>query len=46
MRPDDFKPDLDREYEAAKQEWIYEHPEATSQEYEQAIKRIADQLGY
>lgn len=40
------QPSKDRRYEAAKQDWIAQHPEATSQEYERAIKRIADQLDY
>ena len=42
----DFKPDLDRQYEAAKQEWLLNHPEATHQEYERAIRQIAERLGY
>jgi hypothetical protein len=46
MKPNDFKPDLDRQYESAKQEWILSHPEATHEDYERAIKAIADRLGY
>jgi hypothetical protein len=45
MKPNDFQ-DLDRQYEAAKQQWQQEHPEATPQEYEQAIRAIAQRLGY
>lgn len=32
-------------YEAMKQRWIAANPEATQQQYEQAIREIARQLG-
>lgn len=38
--------DLARLYEAEKQDWIDKHPEATSQEYEQAIREILRRLYY
>lgn len=38
--------DLDRLYEAEKQAWIASHPEATSKEYEQAIREIAERLNF
>lgn len=37
--------DLDRMYEAAKQEWIAAHPTATPEEYQQAMRAIAERLG-
>jgi hypothetical protein len=32
-------------YEAAKQQWIAEHPEASAQEYDAAMRRLADECG-
>lgn len=32
-------------YEQAKREWVAAHPEATSAEYEQAMRAIAARLG-
>lgn len=37
--------DLDRMYEAAKKEWAAAHPEATPEEYQQAMHTIAERLG-
>ena len=45
MKANDLQ-DLDRQYEAAKQDWIWNHPDATPQEYEQAITKLAQKLGY
>jgi UDP-N-acetylglucosamine:LPS N-acetylglucosamine transferase len=42
----DFQADLDRLYEQEKAAWTAEHPEATPQEYEQAIREIAERLSY
>jgi hypothetical protein len=42
----DFQADLDRLYEQEKQAWLQSHPDATSQEYEQAIQEIAARLNY
>ena len=36
---------LEREYIRRKQDWSRRHPEATSQEYEQACRAIAKELG-
>jgi hypothetical protein len=36
----------DMSYELAKQAWISDHPEATPQEYEKAIREIAERIGY
>ena len=33
-------------YELEKHRWVEDHPEATSQEYERAIREIANRLGY
>jgi hypothetical protein len=38
--------DLSRLYEAEKQDWIAKHPEATPQEYEQAMREIAKRIGF
>jgi hypothetical protein len=37
---------ISQEYEKLKREWSQNHPEATSQEYELAISKIARELGY
>ncbi len=34
-----------REYELRKAEWRAEHPEATHQDYEQAMQRISRECG-
>lgn len=34
-----------RDYEAAKQRWVAENPSATSQQYEQAMRKIAARMG-
>jgi hypothetical protein len=34
-----------REYERRKQEWIAAHPEAPPREYEQAMRRLANECG-
>ena len=36
--------DVDRMYEAEKQRWIAEHPEATPEQYEKAMRAIAERL--
>jgi hypothetical protein len=33
-------------YELEKREWISNHPEATPEEYERAIREIAERLNY
>ena len=37
--------DRDRLYEVAKSQWIAEHPEATPEEYQAAMTRIAREVG-
>jgi t-SNARE complex subunit (syntaxin) len=37
---------ISQQYEKLKREWAEAHPEATPQEYEQAIREIAAMLGY
>ena len=39
-------PTLAHRYEAEKQNWVEEHPEATHTEYERAIREIAQRLGF
>ena len=33
-------------YESLKRSWISRHPDATPQEYERAIAKIAKEIGY
>lgn len=40
--PDQVKFEL---YEREKQDWLYKHPEATHEQYQQAIREIAKRLG-
>jgi len=42
----DFQADLDQHYEREKAAWIAAHPEATPEEYEKAIREIAERLNY
>jgi hypothetical protein len=37
---------VSQQYERVKAAWIADHPDATSQEYEQAIREIAARLNY
>lgn len=37
--------DRDRLYESAKQAWIATHPDASPEEYQAAMRRIADECG-
>lgn len=39
------KPDPYFVYEARKARWIADHPEATSREYEQAMRELAKECG-
>lgn len=41
-----LKSSLDRQYEAEKQQWLIDHPGVAPSEYEQAIRKIAERLGY
>lgn len=36
---------MHHEYERRKADWIYKNPDATPQQYQQAMKRIAKELG-
>lgn len=33
------------DYERAKQDWLWKNPEATHEEYERAIREIAQKMG-
>jgi len=33
------------DYEAAKQDWSYRHPQATPSEYQQAMRKISERMG-
>lgn len=33
------------DYERAKQDWMFRHPEATHEEYERAMREIAKKMG-
>jgi hypothetical protein len=37
---------VSQQYEQLKTEWVEAHPEATPQEYERAIREIAQRIGY
>lgn len=46
MRREDFaEVDRLRQYEAEKARWIDQHPEATPQEYQAAMREIARKVG-
>jgi len=36
----------DESYESEKRAWVEAHPEATPEQYQQAIKQIAERLNY
>lgn len=44
-RPDIPEAERWRVYESEKRAWIAQHPEASSEDYEQAMRRIAERCG-
>lgn len=44
-RPPSTQRELMAAYEAEKAKWVKQHPWATPQQYEQALRRIAERLG-
>jgi len=46
VNPEDLRDALVHIYEREKQAWVEKHPDATPQEYEQAIRKIAERIGF
>lgn len=45
LKLQDAELDRWRQYESEKAQWIDMHPQATAKEYEQAIKKLAEEFG-